>query len=382
LADHPLRPGQQTPEPAVLEPAVLEPAVLEPAVLEPAVLEPAVLEPAVLEPAVLAIDGGNSKTDVALVASDGTLLASARGPGINAHEVGVDQTVLILDAVVRQAAAQLDRRYGAGERGPVARHTVACLANADLPEEEAEHAAAVQAQGWSPTATVVNDTFAILRSGLPDGTEPHWGVAVVCGAGINAVGVAPDGRVTRYLALGTISGDWGGGYGLGLEVLWHAIRAEDGRGPATVLTQYLTGHFGVHRVEEITIGVHKGKIGDNDLTGLAPILLRAADEGDQVAQKVVNRLGDEISVMAITAMRRLGLTGLATPVILGGGVITARNARLMTSITRQLAEAAPHAVVRVIDVPPVVGAALLGLDHVRAPAAARTRLRATSARLS
>jgi N-acetylglucosamine kinase-like BadF-type ATPase len=172
-------------------------------------------------------------------------------------------------------------------------------------------------------------------------------VAVVCGAGINAVGVAPDGQVTRYLALGTISGDWGGGYGLGLEVLWHAIRAEDGRGPATVLTQYLTSHFGVHRVEEITIGVHKGKIGDNALTGLAPTLLRAADEGDQVAQTVVNRLGDEISVMAITAMRRLGLTALATPVVLGGGVITARNPRLMTNITRQLAGAAPHAVVLV-----------------------------------
>jgi N-acetylglucosamine kinase-like BadF-type ATPase len=79
---------------------------------------------------VLAIDGGNSKTDVALVAGDGTLLASARGPGINAHEVGVDQTVLILDAVVKQAAAQLVQRPD----GPLARHTVACLANADLPE--------------------------------------------------------------------------------------------------------------------------------------------------------------------------------------------------------------------------------------------------------
>ena len=126
----------------------------------------------------LAIDGGNSKTDVALVASDGTLLASARGPGINAHEVGVDQTVLILDAVVKQAADRLDGRYRLHEAdGPgwVARHTVACLANADLPEEEAEHAAAVQAQGWSATATVVNDTFAILRTGLPDAVEPHWG---------------------------------------------------------------------------------------------------------------------------------------------------------------------------------------------------------------
>jgi len=340
----------------------------------------ALAEAGVSKPAVLAIDGGNSKTDVALVAADGTLLASARGPGINAHEVGVDQTVLILDAVVKQAAAQLDRGAAGpldrGAAGPLARHTVACLANADLPEEEAEHATAVQAQGWSESATVVNDTFAILRSGLVDGVEPHWGVAVVCGAGINAVGVAPDGRVTRYLALGTISGDWGGGSGLGLEVLWHAIRAEDGRGPQTALTGYLTSHFGVERVEEVTIGIHKGKIPDDDLIGLAPMLLRASDEGDAVARQVVERLAGEISVMAISAMRRLDLTGLATPVVLGGGVITARNPLLISGITGRLAEAAPAAQVRVIDVPPVAGAALLGLDHVHAPAAAASRLRA------
>jgi N-acetylglucosamine kinase-like BadF-type ATPase len=331
-----------------------------------------------LRPAVLAIDGGNSKTDVALVAGDGTLLASARGPGINAHITGIDQTMLVLDAVVKQAAAQLDRRPGAS--GWVATHTVACLANADLPEEEVEHAAAVQAQGWSPSAMVVNDTFAILRAGVAGGREPHsaphWGVGVVCGAGINAVGVAPDGRVTRYLALGTISGDWGGGHGLGLEVLWHAVRAEDGRGRDTILTSYLTSHFGVDRVEQVTIGIHQGKIGEDDLTGLAPLLLRAADEGDPVAVAVVSRLADEISVMAITAMRRLGLTGLATPVILGGGVITARNPLLMSGITAQLAEAAPAAQVRVIDVPPVAGAALLGLDQVSAPPAAADRLRA------
>ena len=327
-----------------------------------------------LQPAVLAIDGGNSKTDAALVAGDGTLLASARGPGINAHITGIDQTMLVLDAVVKQATAQLGRRPGAS--GWVATHTVACLANADLPEEEAEHAAAVQAQGWSPTAMVVNDTFAILRAGVADGHASHWGVGVVCGAGINAVGVAPDGRVTRYLALGTISGDWGGGHGLGLEVLWHAIRAEDGRGRDTILTSYLTGHFGVERVEEVTIGIHQGKISEDDLTGLAPLLLRAADDGDPVATAVVSRLADEISVMAITAMRRLGLTGLATPVVLGGGVITARNPLLMSGITTQLAAAAPAAEVRVIDVPPVAGAALLGLDQVSASPAAAGALRA------
>ena len=95
-----------------------------------------------------------------------------------------------------------------------------------------------------------------------------------------------------------------------------------------------------------------------------------------MAVAVVSRLADEISVMAITAMRRLGLTGLATPVILGGGVITARNPLLMSGITRQLTEAAPAAEVRVIDVPPVAGAALLGLDQVNAAPAAAARLRA------
>jgi N-acetylglucosamine kinase-like BadF-type ATPase len=314
--------------------------------------------------AVLALDGGNSKTDVALVATDGTLLGSVRGGGINSQDAGAEPTVHALTDLVRHVTT-----------GDVeVLHTVACLANADLPEEEEELAEAVRTAGWSPTSTVVNDTFAILRAGLRD--EPHWGAAVVCGAGINAVGVAPDGRVTRFLALGQLTGDWGGGYGLGREVMWHAIRGEDGRGPRTALTECVREFFDADKVEDVAIGIHKGKILDGDLNGLAPVLFQVAAGGDQVAQSVVDHLAEEISVLAITAMRRLDLTTLATPVILGGGVITARDPRLLDGIARRLAEAAPLAGMRVIDVPPVVGAALLALDHVQAPPAAEPRLRA------
>jgi N-acetylglucosamine kinase-like BadF-type ATPase len=317
--------------------------------------------------AILALDGGNSKTDVALVSPDGTVLASARGAGVNSQEAGADFTVRALDELVRQVICQA---------GDVAvRHTVACLANADLPEEEDELAAAVLAIGWSPTSTVINDTFAILRAGLSD--EPHWGVAVVCGAGINCVGVAPDGRVTRFLALGQLTGDWGGGYGLGREVMWHAMRGEDGRGPRTALTQCVRDFFDADKVEEVAIAIHKGKVPDDDLNGLAPVLLRASADGDEVARGIVDQLANEISILALTAMRRLDLTTLATPVVLGGGVITARDQRLLTGIHDRLAAGAPSVRIRVIDVPPVVGAALLGLDHIEAPPAAEARLRAT-----
>ena len=339
--------------------------------------------------AVLAIDGGNSKTDVALIAPDGTVLAAERGPGANHEQYGVEQAMRILDGLVRSAAAQTR-----GQSGVIARHTSACLAGADLPEEEAQLTAALRLCRWSRTAIAVNDTFAVLRAGLsaeeaagdgdegdaagrrwPGGADRPWGVAVTCGAGINCVAVAPDGRTTRYLAHGVLTGDWGGGEELGQQVMWHAMRAEDGRGPATALAPAVAAHFGLPSVTDVAIAVHKGQLGDDDLLGLTSVLFAAAAAGDQVARELVERQADEICAMAVAAMRRLGLPPAGTPVVLGGGLLEARDALLTSAVTGRLATAAPGAVPRVVDIPPIAGAALLGLDYLGAGATEARRLR-------
>jgi hypothetical protein len=74
-------------------------------------------------------------------------------------------------------------------------------------------------------------------------------------------------------------------------------------------------------------------------------------------------------------MRRLDVLDTPIDVVLGGGVVTARHPLLMDSVGGMLSAAAPHAVMRVVTVPLVVGAALLGLDHVGADLQAGTRLR-------
>ena len=324
-------------------------------------------------PAVLAVDGGNSKTDVALVAADGSLLGAARGAGMRHF----DRLPEWLD-VLAELIGHIQKEAGAPGR-PAARHMSACVANVDLPEEQDQAVAALRGRGWSSTTAVVNDTFAVLRAGLDGSTDPgapHWGVAVTCGAGINCVGVHPDGRTTGYLALGGISGDWGGGHGLGAAALWWAVRAEDGRGPQTALRGAVAGHFGVPTVRDVTLGLHAGKISEGALNGLAPVLLAVAREGDEVARDLVRRQAEEICVMAVVAMRRLGLTAEPTPVVLGGGLMTARDPLLLAEITERITAAAPQATVRVVAVPPVAGAALLGLDHVGAGAEAERRLRA------
>jgi N-acetylglucosamine kinase-like BadF-type ATPase len=338
--------------------------------------------------AVLAIDGGNTKTDVALVGADGSVLGVARGGNSNHQGVGHDGTVAVLTGLVRAAALQAGlAEVAAG--GPVAEHASACLAGADLPEEETELGELIQAQGWSVTSSVVNDTFAVLRAGLDDAgagaAHRHWGIGVVCGAGINCVGVAPDGRTTRFLALGEISGDWGGGGELGPTALWWAVRAEDGRGPQTELRAAVPAHFGLGRVEDVVIGLYLGKIAYDQLHGLVPVLYQVAEDGDEIARSVVLRLADEVSVMATVAARRLGLTDPAghadgpVPVVLGGSLLTARDPLLTGAIRRQLAASIPGADVRIVDVPPIAGAALLGLDQVGAPPAAAARLRESAA---
>jgi N-acetylglucosamine kinase-like BadF-type ATPase len=339
--------------------------------------------------AVLAIDGGNSKTDVALVGADGALLAAVRGGGSNAHIIGLGEAMAILGQLATAAARQAG--LPAGDARPIAAHVSACLAGADLPEDEEGLAGALRAAGWATSCSVVNDTFAILRAGLvPEpagagggsgsaGGDPgsrHWGVAVTCGAGINCVAVAPDGREARFPALGEITGDWGGGEGLGRAALWWAIRDEDGRGPRTMLRAAVAAHFGVPAASDVGIGVHYGKIDESELAGLAPVVLGTAALGDEIARGLVARLAEEVVTMAATLIRRLGLARQAVPVILGGGLLTARDPLLTDGIARGLAARAPAAFLRIVDVPAVAGAALLGLDHLGAPARAEQRLRA------
>lgn len=325
-------------------------------------------------PAVLAIDAGNSKTAVALVAADGTLLASGLGPGVPAKLSG--GTVRALELAVRAAVRPVSGSMSAD--GPLlAGHLVACVANADLPEDEQRLADMLRGQGWCETVDVLNDTFAVLRAGLLDPGPGAWGVAVTCGAGINCVAVAPDGRSHRYLALGTISGDWGGGHSLGLAALWHAARADDGRGPPTRLRDAVARHFGAPAVRDVVIGLHRDKITEADLAGLAPVLLEMANGGDQVARDLVRRQAAEICLMACTAIRRLGLSQApAVPVVLGGGLLMARDPLLTGWVEEGLAAEVPGAEPCVVDVPPVAGAALLGLDRAGAGAAAEQRLRA------
>jgi N-acetylglucosamine kinase-like BadF-type ATPase len=315
----------------------------------------------------LAVDGGNSKTDLALADADGRLLALVRGPSSSPHSLGLDRSIELLGGLLEDAMR--DAGIAAGN-GPVAAAARIQVAGADLPDEETQLQHAVEERRWAISVSAGNDTFAVLRAG----TETAWGVAVVCGAGINCLGLAPDGRSVRFPALGPITGDWGGGGDVGLAALGAAVRSEDGRGPATVLERSVPDHFGLGSPLGVARAIHFEQLPHPRLAELAPVVFAAADD-DAVAAAIMGRLADEISAFARAAIERLGLQDEQFDVVLGGGLVRRGPQRLIDAVRSNVGEAAPYAQVIVADAPPIAGAALLALDDLGAAPAAKARLR-------
>jgi len=309
---------------------------------------------------VLAVDGGNSKTDLALLGDDGALLALVRGGLSSPHHIGLDGCVETLRSLHADAAAS------AGIDGAPADVGALLLAGLDFPVEERRLQDALSPLGWARRLTVGNDTFAVLRAG----TERGWGVAVVCGSGINCVGVGPDGAHVRFPALGAISGDWGGGYDVGLAAVSAAARSEDGRGPRTVLEQAVPAHFGLATPAQLTEALHLGAVELRRVIELAPLVL-ALGADDPVAAEIGDRLAAEIIVLARVTIRRLGLEPGGVEVLLGGGMLQRADVRLLARIQAGL----PDVELRAASSPPIVGAALLGLDELGARPEAYDRAR-------
>ncbi|MFD6699983.1 MULTISPECIES: N-acetylglucosamine kinase [unclassified Microbacterium] len=305
---------------------------------------------------VVAVDGGGTKTDAVALDGTGAVVAHVRLGASDVHPGREGESASVVDEAVRRVHAE------AGE-GPLLRVGV-FLSGLDHEDEFAAFRARIRSLPWflgedGAEAHVENDMFALLRTG----TLATDAVAVVCGTGLNAIGVRADGTTARFLAWGAVSGDWGGGSDIGAEALRLAARALDGRGPETALTTALPERLGRTDLTALIEDVHFGRLPEERLAELVPVVFAAAGGGDVVSRALVQRQAEEIVAMAASAARRLGLEQDPIPVVLGGGVLAARQPLLLDGVVQGLASALPSAVPTVVDARPVVGAGLTLLEQ-------------------
>ncbi|MFM8176538.1 MAG: BadF/BadG/BcrA/BcrD ATPase family protein, partial [Candidatus Limnocylindrus sp.] len=155
---------------------------------------------------IVGVDGGNSKTDILVADTRGTLLAWVRVGGSNPQGIG-------LAAAAARLRTGIDAALKRSKRGGERPEAVAlCMAGIDTPRDAKAVRGALSGRGAVRIANRLstrNDSEAGLRVATKDGV----GIAIVGGAGVNAIGVNEKGKTARFAALGDISGDFGGGGG-------------------------------------------------------------------------------------------------------------------------------------------------------------------------
>lgn len=304
---------------------------------------------------VLGVDGGGTKTHALAVNEQGEVVGVGVGRESNYQVSGMERAIQSIGDATRQALGSIRPDKA-----------VFCLAGCDTDLDEVRLIQAIGDLRLVDDFVCYTDVFAALRAG----SRHPFGVAVSCGTGFNACGIAPDGRRAKLRSLGPLTGDWGGGHSLGEAVCGAVYRADDGRGEPTILTAMMLDTLGIPDLTTLAYKIIDDEITSAQLSTLAPLVFEASERGDKVAQAIMMRQADEIVISALAMLRRLDMVELGVDVILSGGVLQKNDSwRLVEIVTERLLVQCPKTNIHRLEVPPVTGAVLLAFDacNVDAP---------------
>jgi glucosamine kinase len=258
---------------------------------------------------VVGVDGGGTHTRFLLADGRGQVLGSTEaGPGLLG--AGADEEV-----ADRIAEGVRELASGSGDGIPVHVLCAGLAGAAGRPDSTSLVRRRLGEAGVARTVLVVTDSEIAFRDAFGTGE----GILIIAGTGSVAMGRAGGGTLERVGGWGSLVGDEGSGYDLGLKGIRAAIRGAEGRGDQTMLTRSLFAALDV----ESPRGVFRW--GDAatkaDVAALARRVVECADLGDAEAARIVGA-SVEALVRHAEALRGRGAPGgSAPPVALVGGLV-------------------------------------------------------------
>ena len=294
----------------------------------------------------IAIDGGGTKTEGVLTDTRGRVLARALGSASNPNDVTLQGSVTVLKGLTNTLLEQ------------------AGLTSVDLPEVSffggiagginygpALESALREAYPTVGVLGIRSDIQILLSGELPTGD----GACIICGTG-SACFLRRGDELIRIGGWGYLLDSGGSGYDIGRDALEAVLRAHDGRGEATALTELLTAHLGGEAHTKITDIYREGK---PYIAACAPCVFKAAKAGDPVANGILRRNARALSEYMEAAWHWLteeGSTGPSClPVVMGGG-ISQKEADFWVPLVASLVDPAIPVQVTVATAQPVFGA--------------------------
>ncbi len=251
---------------------------------------------------IIGVDGGGTKTTVALADEKGEVISQKVGGPSNWRNVGVSESAEVVFSLIREVKKEKEVSFS-------------FIALAGIEEEwkgeREEFIEILKEKGLEGEVVLGSDQLAAFRAG----TGEKEGVVVICGTGTMARGFR-NGEDVKASAWGYLA-DEGSAFYVGIEGYRAVQKAFDGRGERTKITDILKREWGVESPE----GLNEKVYGDfyKNIPLLSVMVGEAGREEDEVAVSILKKAGEEVALSAKTVIKNLGFRE-KFPVVISGGM--------------------------------------------------------------
>ena len=293
----------------------------------------------------MGIDGGGSKLRVAIVDANLDQLSSLTAGAVNPSIVGRGAARERIQQGILQAVRFASIRpgdiaaVGIGIAGASNLHSEAWLRETVKPALPSAHIA--------PSSD--------LEIALVGALGQRHGLLVLAGTGSAVFGVTADGRHLQVGGWGYLLGDQGSSFWVGTQLLKHITETHDNAGEhgMSALGRACLDELALADPRDLVAWVYWSETAPTvRIASLAPLVLRHADAGDELAREILRCAARHLAEQLDTMRRRLN--NAQAPIAFAGGLLDSDN-WLSEALAKRLALPARPAA----KYPPVVGAALL-----------------------
>jgi N-acetylglucosamine kinase-like BadF-type ATPase len=298
----------------------------------------------------LGIDGGGTDTTAWLADHDLSVLARVRVGPSNPIKVGIAGAQRELAKAYSKALRE------AGLRPPALDAVCAGLAGSDSAAVQKSMARWMRKAMPARVQLITTDAAVTLAAALGDSE----GIIVIAGTGSIAFGRDHQGGILRVGGWGSQFDDAGSGYDIGRKAVLAGLRAYDGRGEATSLTQALCAELHLSRITEAV----SMNLSAQNIASLFRVVQQQAGGGDAVAKRLCREAAGHLAELATTVLSRLGWRRRTVQVVCSGGIFRS-SALIRRRFTQRVHEQAPKATVTLLQREPVEGALILARQLIR-----------------
>jgi N-acetylglucosamine kinase-like BadF-type ATPase len=298
------------------------------------------------------VDGGGTTTHVALMNESREIIGEGKAGPSNPLRVGVETAVHNIAVAIDSACD--DANVLRGEIGS-ATLGLAGVRRQDL--RDRVRASFVEQLRIKKTTVLTDAEIALFGTAMG---KPA--LVVIAGTGSICLGKNERGQTAIAGGWGPIAGDEGGGRGIAEEALHRIAKASDGRGPATSLTELASEYFRASGPENLIVAIYSPQMDNTRIAGFARFVVRAAQDGDQVAKDIISEAGSELGVAACAVIRKLGLQNRKIPIGCVGGIFNA-GSLLTDPMIGKIHAVAPKAFLTTPMMPPAHAAAVMSLEN-------------------